>query len=131
MSYKLIIILLSLLSFLSCTKDKITFGTEALLEGIWVSSGWEENTLILEKKSALQSDRPGYIFYEDGKLVERKNAGWCGTPPVTYDNFSGEWSCKSSSLIDINVAFWGGKTRYSLEIVAITSNKLKVRQVME
>ena len=62
-------------------------------------------------------DRYGFTFHKDGSFTERKNSGWCGTPPIAYDNFEGSWKPLSDTLIDITVAYWGGTLTYQMQIV--------------
>lgn len=96
------------------------------LYGTWVRTGYEENITILRKSEQLNEHEYGFIFCPDGKFVERKNAGWCGTPPITYANFEGEWIKLSESLLDIIVGYWGGTMSYKMEIVSLSSDELKI-----
>lgn len=40
----------------------------------------------------------GFHFLEDGDMYERKNAGWCGTPPITCCDYKGTGSQNNSTL---------------------------------
>jgi hypothetical protein len=96
------------------------------LYGTWVKAGYEENITILRKSGELDDNQYGFIIRRDGKLTERKNSGYCGTPPITYANYEGEWKKLSDSLLEIAVGYWGGTTSYRMEIVSISYDELKI-----
>ncbi len=104
-------------------EDNHTFND---LYGTWVWAGYEERTTILKKSSELNDNQYGLIIRPGGKLIERKNAGFCGTPPITYANYEGEWKALSKNLLEIIVGYWGGTTSYQMEIVSLSSDELKI-----
>lgn len=55
--------------------------------GIWIPL----DDAYYIRATEFASDKPGYQFKPDGLFVRRGNIGWCGTPPVTYGNFDGQW----------------------------------------
>jgi hypothetical protein len=67
----------------------------------------------------------------DGTLIERKIVGWCFTPPVTYDNYSGNWQIQENGDIIIEVAYWGGMEHKVWKIVDITNSFLKIEIVLK
>ena len=95
--------------------------------GSWVESGYEDNynIAVMTKADSLASDKYGFTFLANGEFIERKNSGWCGTPPISYGNFKGNWIKTSDSTIYIKVAFWGGQDTFSIVIVSLNSDKLK------
>ena len=96
------------------------------LYGTWVRVGYEENSTVLRKSGDLDDNQYGLIFRRDGKLTERKNSGWCGTPPTTYASYEGEWKKLPNSLLEITVGYWGGTTSYRMEIVSLSYDELKI-----
>jgi len=128
-----LIVAILFLSFSSCKEEPTAPNNSERLLGAWVFKGYEnENSgdgdiTVLQRSSGLDSSNYGFIFYTEGRLLERKNAGWCGTPPISYANFSGTWEFQSDSLIKINVGYWGGMTDYALKIVFLNRFELKVK----
>jgi hypothetical protein len=127
---KRIIYVLILLMTVSCSGDM--FEKDFLAEntgiiGTWVQKGTTGDISILEREDNLDPASYGFVLRDDGKFIERKNAGFCGTPPITYDNFDGEWIALSDSLLDITVGFWGGTINYQMRIVTLGDDILKVR----
>ena len=59
-----------------------------------------------------------------------KNAGWCGTPPISYADFEGTWK-KSDSTISITVGYWGGLLDYQWKIVSIDNKSLTIVKLQE
>jgi hypothetical protein len=82
---------------------------------------------ILERSPGLDSSRYGFIIRADGGFVERKNAGWCGTPPISYANFQGHWSALTDTLLDITVGYWGGSMSYQMQIIRVNEEELHIR----
>jgi hypothetical protein len=97
------------------------------LFGTWVRAEYEEGIMTLRESEELEQDEYGFRIHPDGRFLERKNAGWCGTPPISYENYDGEWKGLSESLLEITVGYWGGTTSYRMEIVSLGSADLHVR----
>ena len=91
MIIRTVLILASLLIlFSSCKHDEvIPDNTPITLHTAWTNPEYIDNTITFKKSDALASDTYGVQFLEDGSVVEHKNAGSCGTPPITYDYFYG------------------------------------------
>ena len=99
--------------------------------GCWTNPKYEDNTagksiVCYEKSNSLLADFAGIEFWKDGTLIERKNAGWCGTPPIAYNNYSGEWKMQNNNEIKINVAYWGGMEHRTCKIINVTNSTLKI-----
>lgn len=126
--------ILAIISFLflfsSCSKDDIRIDPDNLLIGVWNYTGSQENTNIFSRNNEFVENHC-YRFNADGTLTERKNSGWCGTPPISYADYPGTWTILNDTLIQLNVGYWGGTTRYKLDIEAVDSNSLKTSYVPE
>jgi hypothetical protein len=120
----MLVFLLSLLAF-SCAKDEIKINSDNLLIGVWDYSDYQNNADVY-KRSLEFIDNHCYKFNDDGTLIERKNAGWCGTPPISYADYSGNWSIINDTLIQIKVGYWGGTTTYKLDIESVSIDALKI-----
>ena len=55
--------------------------------------------------------------------MERRNAGWCGTPPVVYADFDGNWTIKDS-LISITLNHTEGLIYYEWQVISVDQNNL-------
>ncbi len=109
----------------SCEKTK-TSPDPGKLEGTWVEDHYEEDVLILDKSDEIQEDNYGFTIYKGGKFTEYKNAGWCGTPPISYAD-DGNWEYENDSTLKVVVGYWGGTMTYKLDIIELTKDNLKVR----
>ena len=127
-------VILAIFSFLflcgACSKDDIEIDPDNLLIGVWNYSGFQDNTNIFFRDTEF-IDNHCYRFNSDGTLTERKNSGWCGTPPISYADYSGTWTILNDTLIQISVGYWGGITEYKLDIEAMDSDSLKTSYVPE
>ena len=124
------------ISMLACEKDQLA--VENLGENVSIIGTWVEVVDIslppvydgvtrLSRSEELDPDLYGFIFHEDGSFTERKNSGWCGTPPISYDNFEGTWSPLNDTLIDITVGYWGGTLTYQMWIQSMEGDELGIR----
>jgi hypothetical protein len=116
--------------FIGCSKDNIQIDPDNLLIGVWNYSDFNNNDNIYIRNNEFV-DNHCYKFNSDGTMIERKNSGWCGTPPITYADYSGTWNIINDTLIQISVGYWGGTTQYKLDIQSVDSNALKVSYVSE
>jgi hypothetical protein len=132
---KLLILLISIL-MVSCEQDMLNVGAlgeNAGIIGIWVKEVDSFQPVVsdgitrLIRSDKLDPERYGFILREDGIFTEHKNAGYCATPPVAYDDFEGTWEPLSDSLLDITVAYWGGTLTYQIRIVSLEEDKLMIR----
>ena len=122
--------ILVLVLFFSCENDLMNMealGDNAGIVGTWVEDEYKGDTLLLDRSGAFNKEKYGFTIHEDGRFTEYKNAGWCGTPPITYDSFEGTWEAVSDSLLDITVAYWGGMMTYQMRIVALSADQLAIR----
>lgn len=123
-------IVIGLVWMLSCEKegpDAESLGENTGVVGTWVEEEYAEDLLWLQRSPGLDSSGYGFRIRENGEFIERKNAGWCGTPPITYANFEGTWEALSDSLLDITVGYWGGMMTYQIRIVSLDQEKLAIR----
>ncbi|MRS01883.1 hypothetical protein EG832_01425 [bacterium] len=107
----------------ACSRDDITIDPDNLIIGVWNYSGYQDNTQVFSRNNEFIENHC-YRFNADGTLTERKNSGWCGTPPISYGDYPGTWSILNDTLIQIEVGYWGGTTRYKLDIEAVDSESL-------
>ena len=124
--------LLVLALFFSCESELDSVNLEALgnnagIVGTWVEDEYQGDTLYLDRSGDFDEDKYGFTIHEDGTFTEHKNAGCCGTPPITYDSFDGTWEAVSDSLLDITVGYWGGVMTYQIRIVSLTGEELAIR----
>ena len=117
-----------ILILVSCTDNPVNENIPANLEGTWVYRSYENYVYTMEKSFRLEDDNYGLVLLGNRKLIERKNVGFCGTPPVVYDNYEGNWESLSDTKLLINVEYWGGTENYTLEIVSVTNSVLKFRK---
>jgi len=109
----------------SCTKEPdIQIDQNELIIGVWEQGGSVDGRIVMYRTQQLPDNSYGISFNSDGTLVERKNQGWCGTPPVSYGDFAGTWQRLKDKTILVNVVFWGGHTSFLMDIYSLTDRKL-------
>jgi hypothetical protein len=119
------ILILPVLLLFSCNKEEININPDNLLLGVWSYSNYQSDAAVFARSTKF-TDNHCYMFNADGSLTERKNSGWCGTPPVTYADYDGTWRIINDTLIHIRVGYWGGSMTYGLDIERIDSDSLKI-----
>jgi len=92
----------------SCQKEDL-HQSENALTGTWVYDTYliDSDFEVYKAEKELDPDKPGMIFEPGGKFIIRSIYGWCGTPPVTYENYKGTWETISDSTILIRYEWWG------------------------
>ncbi len=121
--YILIVLLLPLAS----SFDSYELKDSRFLLQKWVQEDYDQNGFRYKSASSFESDKPGIEFLKDGSLIKRQNAGWCGTPPISYDNFDGKWERISDNEIKIEHRFWGGTSIANVRIVSLTETEMIVQ----
>jgi hypothetical protein len=116
--------------FFSCHKDEIRIDPDNLLIGVWNWKRYTENATVYTRQREFTAD-PCFKFNDDGTFIERKNAGWCGTPPVSYADYGGTWTILNDTLVSISVGYWGGTTSYRIDIETVSKDSLKVIMLYE
>ena len=98
-----------LILVLSCEKEDALYkeGVPGEIVSSWIDPVYSDSLITYTRATQLRNDDPGITFKDDGSLIERRNAGFCGTPPISYDDYDGSWSLEDS-VISINTDFWGG-----------------------
>ena len=119
-----------ILILISCTDNPVNESIPDNLEGTWVYRSYQEDVYTMEKSINLENDNSGLIILGDGKFIERKNIGFCGTPPVVYDNYQGNWESLSDTKLKIEVEYWGGPENFTMDIVSVTNSVLKFKKIM-
>ncbi len=124
------IILLIAASILVSCNICAQFEAEDSLYNTWVK--YDDNFSdpnIFRSAAKLDNNRYGFIIEPDGIFIERKNIGWCGTPPISYGNFDGNWKYVSDDTLEIIVDFWGGADTFKIEILSVNGSELKINYV--
>jgi len=124
------ILILTLVLLFGCdlcnsnNKDSI-FNTWVKFDDEWASP------LVLQRADKLNTNNYGFSIISNGKFIERKNSGWCGTPPIAYKNYNGKWKYVSEDIIEIEVEFWGGVETYKIEILSINKNEIMINYIYD
>lgn len=127
------IILLSFFVFIltSCQKESITVKPESTdLIGTWINPQYSETEITFDRSTDLPEKNYGITLMSEGKLIERKNIGWCGTPPISYSDYEGNWT-ENDSIIQINVGYWGGEAKLMWKVLSIDNSHLSVQILSE
>ena len=115
------------LAIFACDKKEdhpISTGSDMLL-GSWINPQYNESTITFEKSMSLVDNQYGLSFEQNTIFIKRKNSGWCGTPPISYADYTGTWM-QNDSIISIKVGYWGGTLDYSWKIVAVNQVELTI-----
>ena len=126
-----LIILSIAISLFACEKDFETPGPDNnLLIGSWTNPRYDDSIVAYERSESLVDNEYSFSFKVDYTFVERKNAGWCGTPPISYADYEGTWGL-NDSVIEISVGFWGGTADYQWKILSLDNEVLKIKRLDE
>jgi hypothetical protein len=121
----IILLIFSILFLISCDNNDGFNINSDLLVGSWINEQRKDTLKTYDRADNLKDKEYGFIFRSDGIFIERKNAGWCGTPPISYEDFEGTW-IKNDSIISITAGFWGGLAAYQWKIILIDKSNLTI-----
>jgi hypothetical protein len=129
MNRKIFFGLIALAMFFSCSKEAIEFDTKSSsIVGKWENQTYKNDTIIFTKAPEKKEYEYLLEFKSDGSLLERKNAGWCGTPPIAWENYDGSWEM-NDSIIKVSVGYWGGQAKYQWKLISVSQNQLKILNI--
>ncbi|WP_430936828.1 hypothetical protein [Saccharicrinis sp. 156] len=124
-----ILVILLLFTCLACeNENEPAMHPESNITGYWINPVYYNNIVTYERSYQLMDHEYGLAIKSDNSLIERKNAGWCGTPPLSYADFEGSWSTKDSTIY-ITVGYWGGTTEYEWKIMRIKEKLLSIEVI--
>ncbi len=124
-------ILLFVFVLLACEKNNENLAANPdQLIGSWFNPHYNDSIVTYERSEGLVENDYGFSINEDRTFIERKNAGWCGTPPISYADYDGTWS-KNDSIIEISVGYWGGTSEYTWKMVSVDETTLIIIRVEE
>lgn len=122
-----IVLFLSISLLIAC--DNSLSSEENFLIGTWVDNGYNNDVRVLKISKEFSDDLGGYRFNPDHTLIDRKNVGWCGTPPVSYGNYDGVWEITAENELEIISEYWGGIDTLHYEIVKISQSELHLKYI--
>lgn len=118
----------TILTIISCNKsDDIYIDENDMLFGNWINPVYEDSTTVFTRAIELKKDGYGISFLKNNKFIER-HSGWCGTPPLSFSNYEGNWK-KNNAIIEISMDNgMTGMTTYYLKIISLNENTLIVER---
>ena len=108
----------------ACEENIVDTPLEEAITGEWSNMKTSDTLLVLSKVQSLSIEEYGIAFLENGELKEIKNAGWCGTPPISYSEFLGSWDISADSILTIESTYWGGAMTMKWKLIDIDSKKM-------
>lgn len=121
--------LLALLAFASCEKEVTPYidMNDELYIGYWKQTSYTDTTQIFNRTVDLTGDAFGIGILADGRFLENKNSGWCGTPPIHYTQYQGTWLEQGIDTLLIDTEFWGGDMKYQIIIKSVDEEKMEAK----
>lgn len=123
-----ITLIIGILLVCSCSKEERNLPLPDGLYGYWANPSYNDTLITYARTNKMPSDSYGFSFQPGGKFLERKNIGWCGTPPIVYIDYEGEWSIKDS-VIYIRSPHWGGTMEFKWQLLSVNNKFLNIRQL--
>lgn len=94
----------------------------------WVKVGYSDGSAVYKSRGSFKKSRPGVEFRKDGTIIKRQNLSFCGTPPIKYENASGNWSFTSDSLLILQYENWRGFIKDTFEMTHLSKKRLELRR---
>lgn len=104
--------------------DVMNSDLDKLLIGSWEDPIYDGGKITFKRANALPEAGYGISFKANRSFVER-SSGWCGTPPLVFSDYQGEWR-SDNTLITITQDHF--PNNYTWRIVSLTANELVVKR---
>ncbi|MFD1615235.1 hypothetical protein [Gelatiniphilus marinus] len=124
MKTKALFLFLFLLILACDSNENAIPNPDNLLIGSWVDPYYNENETVFKRAPALPNNGAGIMFKANGDFVER-SSGWCGTPPLSYSDYKGNWVLENT-LVTITQEFY--PINYAWRIVSVSETELIVKR---
>ncbi|MGD9202695.1 MAG: hypothetical protein PVI26_14130 [Chitinispirillia bacterium] len=111
-------------SFLDLLINTNSKGNEYKFIGLWVQMKFLDRKVIYEKSIEFDKNKPGIEFKSDNSLIKRQIIGWCGTPPVTYGNYTGTWKFVGTNILEVIYEYWGGQDTSEIFLDSVSNDLL-------
>lgn len=121
----ILFILLVLSAAMACRKDEFKIDRDNLLIGTWINTNSVYDTVVYSRIGKF-TDSYCIRFNDDGSVLERRNAGFCGTPPITYADYNGSWKLINDTIMEVRSEYWGGISVNKYDIELLTPDSLKL-----
>ncbi len=96
-----------------------------LLIGTWIEPTYDDGKLTYKKVESVPDEDNSLTFKVGGKVILR-SSGWCGTPPLLYYNYEGNWQ-QESNVVSISYNdFYPASASWL--IVSLTENELVIER---
>ena len=117
----------------SCKQNEDFIDPQNLLIGTWVYKDYvqidsTQYAIVYERKAKFDDNNSGISFKVNSQLIERKNVGWCGTPPISYGEYGGNFYLKDK-VITTNSDSWNGKILQRYEVISVDDKLLKIKRL--
>ena len=123
---EILFILLIFFSISSC-EENIVQPTNQAYKGHWSFPEYTDSAVIYSRVSDLSLDNYGFSILDNGVFIEKKNSGWCGTPPISYTLYTGSWREISDSILFIQTEYWGGELELKYYLIRIENDTIEIR----
>lgn len=119
-----VLFLFALLVFACDSNENAIPDPDNLLIGSWIEPNYNEEQTMFKRAAALPDNGRGILFKANGDFVER-SSGWCGTPPLTFSDYNGNWELENT-LVTITQEFY--PINYAWRIVSVSETELIVKR---
>ncbi len=97
------------------------------IEGRW-SRVYNDGNEVVYARVAKDAQGSWFDFAENGQLSVRQNAGWCGTPPISYTTYTGgSYELTKKGKLTMIHEFWGGMDTTYHQIASVTDDTLRMK----
>ncbi len=122
---KIAIFFISIGFFSSCDKNsELEIDPSNLLIGNWTEPTYDNETITFNRSNTIQNNSYGVSFKNTGVFIEH-TSGWCGTPPLIFTDYPGNWQAQDR-LIMVSMQHFPGN--FNWRIVSLTENQLVVQR---
>ena len=121
-----ILLLLSIFSLLSCTKEEFAIGNDQIL-GQWLQTSKNQVEAQYVSTSRFGQFDYGLIFFDNGQYIDRSESGICIGDDCLTENFNGTYRWISSDVIELTVDNYNGLSTRQYVVERPAADKLVLK----
>jgi hypothetical protein len=118
------ILLFCFLNIISCenNSEELIIDENNKLLGSWINPEYNNSEIKFERVDSLKENEYGISFLKGDVFIER-SSGWCGTPPLSYFDYQGNWE-KDDLIVEIDIDMGLGSNNRVWKIKSINNSYL-------
>lgn len=94
--------------------------------GTWTYDYFKNGVSVYKRQDRMDYKKANFVFKKEGNVTYRRNESDCGTPPISYQNYYGNWELSKDSIITVSYNYNRKEVKQEWKLIAISKDSLVV-----